>query len=297
MRNEAQMMELILSTAREDERIRAVILNGSRANPEARRDLFQDYDIVYIVASVEAIISDRAWFDRFGERMIAQSSDEQLDSERRPGDGYICMMQFMDGNRLDLRLFQADRLAELASDSLSVLLLDKDGLIGEMEPPSLRDYAAKRPTSREFAACANEFWWVSTYVAKGLWRDELTYAKSMMDGPVREMLIRMLAWQIGERSGYTADTGKLGKYLKSYMAPAEWKLFVRTYPDADPERMWDALLRMGELFRHAGREVAAACGHAYPEEDDRRVTAHLAHVRRLAPDASDYMNRDGHGRI
>ncbi|MFC4099501.1 aminoglycoside 6-adenylyltransferase [Paenibacillus xanthanilyticus] len=297
MRNEAQMMDLILSTAREDERIRAVILNGSRANPEARRDLFQDYDIVYVVASVEDIIRDRAWFDRFGERMIAQSSDQQLDSDRQPGDSFICMMQFMDGNRLDLRLFQADRLAELEPDSLSVLLLDKDGLIGEMEPPSLRDYAVKPPAAREFDACANEFWWVSTYVAKGLWRDELTYAKSMMDGPVREMLIRMLVWRIGERTGYAADTGKLGKYLKSHLAPAEWELFVRTYPDAVPERMWEALLRMGELFRQAGREVAAACGYVYPEEDDRRVTAHLAYVRRLAPDASDYMNRDGHGRI
>src|SRR5687767_507179 len=35
MRGEKEMLELILDTASRDERIRAVILNGSRANPNA----------------------------------------------------------------------------------------------------------------------------------------------------------------------------------------------------------------------------------------------------------------------
>lgn len=35
MRSEEEMFELIIATARQDERIRAVILNGSRANPNA----------------------------------------------------------------------------------------------------------------------------------------------------------------------------------------------------------------------------------------------------------------------
>lgn len=42
MRSE-QMMELILETARCDERIRAVILNGSRANPDAPTDFSPMY--------------------------------------------------------------------------------------------------------------------------------------------------------------------------------------------------------------------------------------------------------------
>jgi aminoglycoside 6-adenylyltransferase len=36
MRSEQEMFDLILSTARTDPRIRAVIMNGSRANPNAR---------------------------------------------------------------------------------------------------------------------------------------------------------------------------------------------------------------------------------------------------------------------
>ncbi|MCD6289911.1 MAG: aminoglycoside 6-adenylyltransferase [Anaerolineae bacterium] len=36
MRSEQEMYQLILETARNDERIRAVILSGSRADPNAR---------------------------------------------------------------------------------------------------------------------------------------------------------------------------------------------------------------------------------------------------------------------
>ena len=49
MRSERQMYDLILGFAKTDERVRGVILNGSRANPNAPRDKYQDYDIVYVV--------------------------------------------------------------------------------------------------------------------------------------------------------------------------------------------------------------------------------------------------------
>ncbi|CAM4299364.1 hypothetical protein PAAL109150_19270 [Paenibacillus alkaliterrae] len=52
MRNEKEMMDLILNTAIADERIRAVIMNGSRTNPNVKKDCFQDYDIIYVVKDI-----------------------------------------------------------------------------------------------------------------------------------------------------------------------------------------------------------------------------------------------------
>jgi aminoglycoside 6-adenylyltransferase len=43
MRTETEIFDLILGFARSDGRIRAVVLNGSRANPLAPRDILQDY--------------------------------------------------------------------------------------------------------------------------------------------------------------------------------------------------------------------------------------------------------------
>src|SRR5258708_38111157 len=42
MRNEEEMITLILNIAKNDERIRAVLLNGSRVNPNIKKDRFQD---------------------------------------------------------------------------------------------------------------------------------------------------------------------------------------------------------------------------------------------------------------
>ena len=282
MRTEKEMMDLILCFAKADERVRAVILNGSRANPDAPRDGFQDYDIVYIVRAVEPFVRDRSWIGRFGEVLIMQTPDESaiLPPERkRPGFAFL--MLFTDGNRIDLTFWPADRLEELEEDSLSVPLLDKDGLIGELPPPGVCGHLPKPPSAARFRDCCNEFWWVSTYVAKGLWRRELPYAKAMLEGPVRAMLMRMLTWYVGEMSDWRADPGKEGKYLERHLPPDMWAQLVRTYPDGDYDRIWDALFEMGELFRRAALAVAERRGFVYNRREDENVTAYLRRVREM----------------
>jgi aminoglycoside 6-adenylyltransferase len=79
MRTEQQMLDLILGTAREDERIRAVILNGSRANLRVRRDPFQDFDIVYVATEVTSFRRDPDWIRRFGEIMVMQTPEDMDD--------------------------------------------------------------------------------------------------------------------------------------------------------------------------------------------------------------------------
>ncbi len=58
MRTEQELYDLILAFARKDERIRVVAMNGSRANPNAPRDAFQDYDIVFLVTDMDSFLAD-----------------------------------------------------------------------------------------------------------------------------------------------------------------------------------------------------------------------------------------------
>ena len=279
MRNEGEMMELIIGFAKADERVRAFILNGSRANPDAPRDIFQDYDIVYAVREVEPFVRDRSWIGAFGEVLIMQTPDDSAilpPEKKRPG--YAFLMLFTDGNRIDLTFWPADRLGEMAEDILSVVLLDKDGAIGELPPPGVRGHLPKPPSAAQFRDCCNEFWWVSTYVAKGLWRRELPYAKAMLEGPVRAMLMRMLEWYVAEMSDYRADPGKAGKYLERHLPPGMWERLVRTYPDGDYGRIWSALLEMGELFRTVALTVAERRGFVYDRREDTNVTSYLKRV-------------------
>ncbi len=204
MRSEQAMYDLILTTAQRDDRVRAVIANGSRVNPRARRDIFQDFDIVYVETELASFQAAPAWIRCFGELLILQLPDDMQDpppdNEAGAKTSYAYLMQFADGNRIDLTLYPIAQLATMERDSLSVLLLDKDGLIEPFPPPHEGDYLPTPPTAKAFADCCNEFWWVATYVAKGLWRAELTYAHAMMNQPVRDQLMKMLTWQIGTQT-------------------------------------------------------------------------------------------------
>jgi aminoglycoside 6-adenylyltransferase len=56
LRPEKEMYDLILGIAQKDERIRAVYMNGSRTNAKAQKDIFQDFDIVYVVTKTSSFI-------------------------------------------------------------------------------------------------------------------------------------------------------------------------------------------------------------------------------------------------
>ena len=60
MRTEPEMLDLILQTAKALQ-VNAVAMSGSRTNPKAPKDEFQDYDVVYMVENLDGLVADRAW--------------------------------------------------------------------------------------------------------------------------------------------------------------------------------------------------------------------------------------------
>ena len=287
MRSEQEMFDLILNTAREDERIRAVMMNGSRANPNAPHDFFQDFDIVYFVTDAEPYTRNLEWIKRFGEMMILQLPVDMADPPPVDADGYCYLMQFMDGNRIDLSIYPIASLAKWEKDSQTVILLDKDGLFVGTPPASDADYLPKPPTAKQYFDCTNEFWWMNPYAAKGLWRQEFPNARHMMDEYVREQLMKMLSWYVGMKTGFKVSTGKGGKYLEKYVEPELWQLLLKTYAGGSYEQSWQALFAMCELFRVVALRVAEHFGYEYPQGDDERVSAHLWHVKELPRDAKE----------
>jgi aminoglycoside 6-adenylyltransferase len=285
MRSDKEIFDLILNFARRDEGIRVVVMNGSRVNPNAPKDPFQDFDIACVVRDVENFRRNRNIPKHFGELMILQTPDDMGSPPPEPGDQYAYLMQFTDGVRIDLSFHAITRLEKIVSDSLSVVLLDKDGLVGELPQPSESSYLPVSPTEKQFDDCCNEFWWVTPYVAKGLWRGDLIYARNHMDVYVREELMKMLTWYFGVKTNFRKSPGKMGKHLRDGLGTEMWALLERTYADAKPEQSWSALYAMGDLFRRAARVVAEHFQYAYPEEEDKKVNAFIRHIRELPKDA------------
>jgi aminoglycoside 6-adenylyltransferase len=165
MRSAEEIQKLIIDIAKFDDRIRAILLNGSRANNKVLHDKLQVFDIVYIVLNLDSFTSDHSWTNAFGNKIIWQlpceTSIGEEDNERKSGFNYL--MLFKDGNRIDLTLFPKERLEKYFHlDSLTVIWLDKDNLFSNISNPNEFDYLIKKPTEKEFLNTCNEFWWVST---------------------------------------------------------------------------------------------------------------------------------------
>ena len=76
MRSEVEIKKIIIDKAIADERIRAVLLNGSRANSKIPPDKYQDFDIVYLVDELASFTADHNWTNIFGEKIVWQLPDE-----------------------------------------------------------------------------------------------------------------------------------------------------------------------------------------------------------------------------
>ena len=161
MRTETEMMNLILQIA-ETLKVEAVALSGSRTNQKVQTDEFQDYDVVYIVDSLEDLISDLSWLNQFGKRIIEQ----EVTLKHR----HLYLMLFEDGNRIDLTLCPKDHINEwVDSEAGFTVLVDEKGLFESYSPSPQRFWIS--PASKtDFEKTCNEFWWVSAYVVKGICR-------------------------------------------------------------------------------------------------------------------------------
>ena len=279
MRTEQEMFDLILNFARQDERIRVVTMNGSRANPNIQPDKYQDFDIVYVVTEMESFLADDGWLDIFGKRIIMQKPDTMQLIPPEEGNSFAYLMLFEDGNRIDLTLFPLENLNPyLQSDRMCVLLLDKDGRVPELSPSTEVDYWLKQPSYQFFSDCFNEFWWLSTYVAKGLVRGQIPYANAHLN-MLREELMRMLSWQAGLEQGFNFAIGKDYKYLQEHLPEEDWAQLLRTWRMDSTENVWKSLFEMCYLFRRVSLRVASKLDYTIAQYD-RSVFPYLDQLHR-----------------
>lgn len=274
MRTEEEMLDMILSVAEMDERVRVVGINGSRTNPNVPKDNFQDYDVVYVVTEMQSYIEKPSWIDVFGKRIILQTPEAMDMFPPEIGNWFSYLMLFEDYTRIDLTLVPITELDQyIQSDKLIQILLDKDGLVPKLPPPSDIDFWVKKPSASYFDDCCNEFWWLSTYVAKGLCRGELPYAIDHL-AIMRNLLLTMLSWEVGIGIDFSASMGKNFKYLNNYLATDTWNRIMQTYRNDTAASIWDALWTCCDLFRDSGNNIAMQMGFIYPDYD-RQVTHYL----------------------
>lgn len=250
--DENKVKNKILDLAKTDDRIRGVILNGSRANSKIIPDEFQDFDVVFIVNDFDDLVENKKWFVKLGKIYLQQLPDEMEigKGENNTKISYTFLTIFDDGSRIDLTLFPKEKFFDnFVFDSLSIIWLDKDNLFENISESSDIDYHVIKPTQREFSEVCNEFWWCVTNIAKGLKRNEIIYAKAMLENVVRPMFLKMIEWRIGFENNFSVSIGKSGKFLEQYLDKPFYNLILQTYSDSVIDNNWKSLFLLMDIFQ------------------------------------------------
>lgn len=271
MRTPEEMFDLLLKTAREDERILAVMLNGSRSNPEAPQDIYQDYDIVYFVKDLAPFWNNKAWLEgHFGKVLLMQTPEANTLIPPNGNGDFIFLAIFEDGVRIDLTITSRPYID---NGEPAVILLDKTGMLSHIRPdPGF--WHIKKPTEDQFFDCCNEFWWCLNNVAKGLVRCETVYVMDMLNKYVRNMLNTMAEWYIGVDTDFSVSPGKAGKYFGKYLDNNLYRMYLSTYSPADGGKT--SALRMMDLFSFLAHTVAGALDFRYCEEEEQGLRKYFS---------------------
>lgn len=249
----------IRAFALHNSKIRAVVLNGSRANPNVKADSLQDFDLTFIVEDFQSFLDNRDWLLHFGTPVLQQIPDEMaMGKEEKEHHYSITFLTYFDnGTRLDITLFPKDKLKTYFSpESLSIVWIDKDNLLNNLPENSDIDYHITKPTQQEFLEVCNEFWWCAPNVAKGLKREEVIYAKDMMENVVRPMFIKLIEWKIGLANNFKVSTGKSGKFIKKFTDEQFYNAILATYSDSNLENNWTSLFLMLDIFKQEQLHLA-----------------------------------------
>ena len=256
MRTETEMFDVILQTAKVLQ-VDAVAMSGSRTNPKAPKDEFQDYDVVYIVEDLDGLIADLSWLDQFGNRLIEQHN---ILGNRR-----LYLMLFEDGNRIDLTLCPKEHINEwVASEADYTVLVDEKGLF-ESYSPNPQRFWIYPASETDFEKSCNEFWWVSAYVVKGICRKQVIYSTDHLYGICQQELLKVLAWQVASDRG-AVDIGKNYKYLFNYLPIEKEKEFSALLDFSSLDKITQSLFATMQLFHQEAQYLAQKMGFKYEKE-------------------------------
>ena len=266
--------------------IRAMILTSSRTRPDGPVDLVSDYDLILAVSDVASFVSDNGWISGYGKPMVRWGDE----SEMHGLVTYFYGLVYQDYVKIDYSIWPVQLLERIAAsnslpDQLDVgyrVLFDKDRRTAGWKRASYQAHIPAKPTEVEYRALVEEFWWGATYVAKSLWRDDLVFAKWVLDQDLKlETMRRMLEWRIEIDHNWSIKPGIHGRGLKQLLPPKIWSEFAATYLPLDNRKTWVALDRVIALFRVVALDVGKALGYTYPQQVDDMVSAYLEAIRKM----------------
>jgi aminoglycoside 6-adenylyltransferase len=292
----------LISWARNQKDIRALVVVGSRATPKTTRDAFSDLDVLLVAARPSSYVDEVNWLDQIERPWLTYVLQTPLGERIARGavfrEGQITVDFAVVGRwslpGAMLLLGALSRVPALASWIPSVLanqlaalagmlragtrvLVDKDGAAARLGRMAVSWPRSTRPSEREFADVVCTFWGSTFWTAKKLLRGDL-WRCTEGGRDVRHLLLQMVEWHARAIHGWDYETWYLGRSIERWAEPRIVHALPCLLPGYDLSSQQRALVATANLFQWVSEETAARLGFSSyaPHEDYRRALEALA---------------------
>jgi len=278
------LLSRIVNWAEREEPVRALLLEGSRAE-NGKADEFSDYDVNMFITDPEPYVRDDRWISAIDDVWVY--IPEKVDYQGQVFATRLVIYQ--GGIKIDFILYSTDVLQRLAHadqlpeqyDSGYRILLDKDGVAADMPASTFKAFRRGKPTDTAFLECVREFWFEAYHVAKYLRRRDLWPVKCR-DWATKRLLLQMIEWHERGRRGWDYRTHPEGKRMESWVETETWERLSGIFAGFDAEDSWQAMFTTFELFGRLARETAQSLGCTYPSEIERHIVTFARKLREEA---------------
>ena len=283
MRTEQEMFNILTKMAAEDERIRAAYLFGSRADPDAKKDIYQDYDVSFVVTETDSFQADKKWLDAFGGiAMFNEAERNGLIFFGRKDMSVLsrrCIFKFLfsDDTCMDLVLeIKEEAVRSFAEYQPAKILTDKDGILSGINLSSDKNYEHLKPDEDMYRACCSNFWWFFVYPAKSIARGKIPFAMVSFNSFTRVSLNRMIEWYIGIETDFSVPIGKREKNYEKFLPKDLYDLYSKTYTEND---YWNIVFVSCELFSRLALAVGKHFNFDYNQQEEDVILEYLRKIK------------------
>ncbi|MDA3968633.1 aminoglycoside 6-adenylyltransferase [Helicobacter ibis] len=256
-------------------------LEGSRVNPKAKKDKYQDYDISFFVPldSMHEFLEISSQSDiksakipskilvftskHFG-RLIFSQLPESMEFYKPdlPPNWVSFLMLFANGVRLDLKIIPLQDLnAYYELEPLSKVLVDKDNLFTHTIPQT--PFSITHLSQKCFDDVCNEFYFTLSNVQKALLREQFILANHLLDS-MRKALFVMLSFKVGLKQGFNLWLGKENAYILHYLSKKEVKIIRGSYHTHSLKHIAKSLEILEELFSKSVKHICKKSDYKNP---------------------------------
>ncbi|WP_435591414.1 aminoglycoside 6-adenylyltransferase [Nocardia sp. bgisy118] len=282
MEDAEELLAAVVTWARQDDRITALVQTGSRGRGD-RIDRYSDLDLEIITPHWPEFFADRSWLHRFGDVLLAVSFEDENEDEAtdHPWPAPLVVV-YAGGRKMDVTIAGEERLTGMIEHGLDELYqrgfrvhLDRAGLGARLPAPTGETPKPALPDLAEFTAVTDEFLFEATQVPIYLNRGELWVAK-FRDNTMKECLLLMLEWYGASDPDRPRYTWYIGHHMDEWLPADLWRRVHETFGRFDADDARRALDATVDLFAEVAAEVAARLGfpwHGEPVDGVRRLLA------------------------